>query len=370
MRLGIDLQSAVDDLRGMGRVVRSLLAQFLQDYPQHEYFLFAKNESQIPAVENLISAWASPKTVLHILALPELRSTMLDACWYPWNRLDLKPKTGRAFVTIHDMARFAFPYKEWLRWWDQRKDEKQYHQAARLADRILTISQFSASEIEKHLHVPAAQIAVIYNGIDTSLFSANPAAEADAVLPPPFQKPYLLFVGADSGAKNLPTLLEAFALLKRTYKKPISLICWGSGEACRQRHQNILQAGGIADSVLFPELQSDDTLLRQLYQQAELFVFPSIYEGFGLPPLEAMAAGAPVVCSRFASMPEVVGDAALYFDAKSPANMAETISSMLENEALRQEYSHRGSEHVRQFTWAKAAQQYMKIFEGSGVDSW
>ena len=365
LRLGIDLQSAVDDLRGMGRVVRSLLAQFVQNYPQHEYFLFAKNETQITAINNLISPWVSPTTIRHILALPELRSTMLDVCWYPWSRLDVNPKSGQTFVTIHDMARFAFPYKELLRWWDQRKDEKQYHQAARRADRVLTISHFSASEIEKFLHVPATQISVIYNGIDTSLF----AAKSDAILPSPFQKPYLLFVGADSGAKNLPTLLQAFALLKRTYTAPLSLICWGSGEACRQRHKDILHSGGIGDSVLFPELQSDDTLLRQIYQQAELFVFPSIYEGFGLPPLEAMAAGVPVACSRFASMPEVVGDTALYFDAQSPANMAETILYLLENETVRQEYIRRGNEHVRQYSWANAARQHMKIFEGSGVDS-
>ena len=368
MRLGIDLQSAVDDLRGMGRVVRSLLAEFLQDYPQHEYFLFAKNELQIQSIRQLVQTWASPVTTLHFSTLSNLSSIELDACWYPWNRVDVLPKSGRKVVTICDMARFAFPYTELLRWWDQRKDEKRYHMAARRADQVITISHFSATEIEKYLSIPAAQIPVVILGVDDVSFSVKTHTQ-EVALPPPFQKPYLLFVGADSGAKNLPTLLQAFALLKRTYTAPISLICWGSGEACRQRHNDILQAGGIGDSVLFPELQSDDTLLRQIYQQAKLFVFPSIYEGFGLPPLEAMAAGVPVACSRFASMPEVVGDAALYFDAQSPANIAETIEYLLENETVRQDYIRRGNEHVRQFTWAKSARQHMKIFEGSGIDS-
>ena len=363
MRLGIDLQSAVDDLRGMGRVVRTLLVQFLTNYPHHEYFLFAKNAAQIPALTDLISPWLSPQTKRQILPLPAVRSTMLDVCWYPWSRADVKPKSGKIIVTIHDMARFAFPYKELLRWWDQRKDEKQYRQAALRADRVLTISRFSATEIEKYLHVPAEQISVIYNGVDTALFSADQSENWRGILPPSFQTPYLLFVGADSGAKNLATLLESFVLLKRTYTEPLSLICWGSGEACRLRHKRILQAGGISADVFFPELQQNDALLRQLYRQAKLFVFPSIYEGFGLPPLEAMAAGTPVVCSRFASIPEVAGNAALYFDATSSVNMAETILHLLKDTELRQEYVRRGLQHVRQFSWPNAAKQYMKIFE-------
>lgn len=367
MRLGIDLQSAVDDLRGMGRVVRTLLSQFLKNYPQHEYFLFAKNAMQIQSLRSMTQDWAQTSTTLHFEVLSDLRSATLDTCWYPWNRVDVAPQSGRKIVTICDMARFAFPYTEILRFWDQRKDEKRYRQAAERADQVITISTFSATEIEKYLKIPVSTIPVVSLGVDSASFSNE--IQQDANLPPSFATPYLLFVGADSGAKNLPTLLEAFALLKRTYTAPLSLVCWGSGDACRKRHQDILRTGGIAEAVSFPELQQDDALLRRLYRHAELFVFPSIYEGFGLPPLEAMAAGTPVACSRFASMPEVIGDAAIYFDAQSPASMAETMRYMLENEAVRKEYTLRGHQRVKLFTWENSAKQHMNLFEGSGFNS-
>ena len=364
MRLGIDLQSAVDDLRGMGRVVRTLLGCFLAEYPQHEYYLFAKNAAQVDRIRQLIRPLSGAGEVVHAAALPELAATELDVCWYPWSRIDVTPKVGRKIVTIHDMARFAYPYRGFLRQWDQRKDEKRYRQAAELADQVITISHFSAREIEKYLHLPAKQILVTPLGVDAEAFA--PTHSDETVLPKEYETPFLLFVGGDSEAKNLPTLLQAFALIKNQHKSSLSLVCWGSGEACRKRHQTFLKEHGIEADVFFPELQADDTLLRQLYRKAEVFVFPSIYEGFGLPPLEAMAAGTPVACSKFASLPEVVGDAAIFFDAKSAEHMAQVILHLLTDATVSRTLITRGYQRVKEFTWTGSAGIHMKIFEGSG----
>ena len=147
---------------------------------------------------------------------------------------------------------------------------------------------------------------------------------------------------------------------------PCRLICWGAGEAGRKHHRELLEEGGIAEDVFFPEMQRDDLLLRQLYRKAEVFVFPSIYEGFGLPPLEAMAAGTPVACSRSASLPEVAGEAAIYFDATSPKHIAETVLHVLSDTAVARALVDRGHQRVREFSWSKSAAGHMKIFEGSG----
>ena len=364
MRLGIDLQSAVDDLRGMGRVVRTLLACFLQDYPQHEYFLFAKNLSQLENLSLLMHHMSPAAASFRLMTLSELSDTALDVCWYPWSRIDDLPKSGRKIVTIHDMARFAFPYQSLLRKWDQYKDENRYRRAARLADQVITISHFSAGEIEKYLNLPAKETFVVPLGVDAAAFAAPHGDES--VLPLEYSNPFLLFVGGDSEAKNLLTLLEAFSRLKRLYASPLSLICWGSGEACRKRHLKMLAENQIEGDVFFPELQRDDALLRQLYRKAEAFVFPSLYEGFGLPPLEAMAAGTPVACSRFASLPEVAGDAALYFDARSPEHMAQVLLHLLTDATVSRTLIERGRQRVKEFTWKRSAEMHKKLFEGSG----
>ena len=151
LRLGMDLQSAIDDLRGMGRVVRTLLACFLNDYPQHEYVLFAKNSAQLEPLRQLVRLLAPAALEPQFAALSELDGIDLGVCWYPWNRIDIAPRSGRKIVTICDMARFAFPYPGILRAWDQRKDENRYRRAASLSDQVITISHFSAAEIEKYL---------------------------------------------------------------------------------------------------------------------------------------------------------------------------------------------------------------------------
>ena len=364
LRLGIDLQSAVDDFRGMGRVVRSLLTCFLRDYQQHEYVLFAKNPSQIEPLKFMALSIAPDFQGFRLSTLADLPGSELDVCWYPWSRIDLAPKSGRKVVTIHDMARFAFPHTGFFSRWDQRRDEQRYHQAVRLADQVITISAFSAAEIEKYLKLPADRIPVIMYGVDEAAFA--PVAGEPSVLPPEYADPFLLFVGADDEAKNLPALLKAFEIIKRKYRSPLSLICLGAGEAGRKRHQKLLEDCDIEDAVFFSEMQLDDMLLRQLYGKAEMLVFPSIYEGFGLPPLEAMAAGTPVVCSRSAALPEVVGDAAIFFDAASPAHIAETVLHLLTDKAVYRALVARGHQRVREFSWSKSAAGHMKIFEGSG----
>ena len=356
MRLAVDLSFFVADQRGMGRVVRCLLRELLAATTD-EWLFFVRKAEDIPLVE----AWlrqVNPALQARVKLAGDLPKQSVDICWYPWNRVDVQPRSGRRVVTIHDVNPFVFPYRSLSRWWDQRKDENRFRQAARLADRIVTISEFSRQEIIRYLSVKESKITVIPNGVDES-WAMSPAL-ADKK-PEPLG-PRLLYVGSADERKNLPRLMEAMVILHRQFSCPATLTCCGPGEAAVRKFEPVLQAGGIADSVSFTGFVPDEQL-RSLYATADLFVFPSLYEGFGLPILEAMAAGLPVVSSRSASLPEVGGEAAVYCDAINPAELAATIRDAWQDSSLHERLRQDGRIRAARFTWARSARELQKLFE-------
>ncbi len=355
MRLAVDLSFFVADQRGMGRVVRCLLRELLADTTD-EWLFFVRKPADIPQVENWLRQ-VNPTLPAQTILAGDLPTQAVDACWYPWNRVDVQPRTGRRVVTINDVRPFVFPYRSLLRWWDQRKDENRFRQAARAADRIVTISEFSRQEIVRYLGVDARQIRVMPLGVDGSWFlpaTAERAAESAG--------PRLLYVGSDDERKNLRRLMEALLILHRRLDCPATLTCGGLGDAAAAKYGPILKEGGIADSVTFTGFVSDEQL-RTLYATADLFVFPSLYEGFGLPLLEAMAAGLPVVSSRSASLPEVGGEAAVYCDATDPAELAAAICNTWREPGLRERLRQAGRERAGQYTWTRAAQAWREILK-------
>ena len=354
MRLAVDLSFFVADQRGMGRVVRCLLRELLAATADEWLFFVRKPEDTSP-VEKWLREVNPALTAKTILAR-DLPRQVVDVCWYPWNRLDTRPKSGCCIVTINDVNPFVYPYRSLWRWWDQRKDENRFRQAARLADRIVTISEFSRQEIKRYLGVDAKKIQAMPLGVDSNWFSPVAAEKTGGTT-----APRLLYVGSDDERKNLRRLLEAMGLLHRQLDCPATLTCCGLGDAAAAKYVPILRDAGIADFVTFTGFLPDEEL-RKLYTEADLFVFPSLYEGFGLPILEAMAAGLPVVSSRSAALPEVGGEAAVYCDATDPAELAAAIRATWCNPTLRERLRQDGRERAVQFTWGKAAQALRDLF--------
>ena len=353
MRLAVDLSFFVADQRGMGRVVRCLLRELLADTTD-EWFFFVRKPADIPQVESWIRE-INPTLTAKILLAGELSKLAVDVCWYPWNRVDAKPKSGRCVVTINDVNPFVFPYQSIWRWWDQRKDETRFRQAAAAADQIVTISEFSRREIIRYLGVEAQKIDVMPLGVDADRFSPAAAERVE-----PTAAPRLLYVGSDDTRKNLRRLMEAMVILHRQLACPATLTCCGLGDAAAAKYAPILQDAAIADFVTFTGFLPDEEL-RKLYNAADLFVFPSLYEGFGLPILEAMAAGLPVVSSRSASLPEVGGEAAVYCDAANPAELATAIHETWCNPILRKQLMRDGRARAARFTWTRTAQTWRGI---------
>jgi glycosyltransferase involved in cell wall biosynthesis len=260
-------------------------------------------------------------------------------------------------VTVHDLAFIRFPQTF------RRINRLYLNLATRLsvqrASAVLAVSEHTKRELVEILGVPAHKVTVTYDAADAQF--APPTTEQLAAFRARHGLPsrYILFVGTLEPRKNLPALLEAYAQLARHDPTPL-LIGGGKGWLYEPIFAR-LDALGLRDKVRFCGFLDQDEL-PLWYGGATVFVYPSAYEGFGMPPLEAMACGAPVVASNSSSLPEVLGDAALLVDPHDTAGLAEALGRVLHDEALRAAMRARGLKQAQRFSWLDTAQRTLEVY--------
>jgi glycosyltransferase involved in cell wall biosynthesis len=229
------------------------------------------------------------------------------------------------------------------------------------ADLVLTVSESTSRDIQAYYHINPARIRVIGNAVDTTFQRERDPARLAVVrerygLP----KRFILTVGAGRPHKNVETLVEAFARLDPALAPALVI----GGEHDPRFPDNVsarIHAHGIASRIIRPgKIQEAD--LPTVYSLADVFVFPSLIEGFGLPPLEAMACGTPVLASTTSAVSEAVGDAALAFDPLDPEQLTTALSRVLSDAALRTTLSQRGVERIRAFTWERVARETLQAY--------
>ena len=233
---------------------------------------------------------------------------------------------------------------------------------ARKADHIVTVSHHSKSEIMQALGIPGSKITVIPCGVSAEFCPQSPAAESRhtaEILG--IQTPFLLYVGNLKPHKNVVTLLRAFAQLRKHNKLRHSLLIVGDDPRRKQSVVDECLRLGIRECTTFLPYVSQP-LLPRVYAAADLLVMPSTVEGFGLPVLEAMACGTPVVASSTASLPEVAGDAAIYFDPASPEELALQIERVVDSPELQASLRNKGMQRAKQFTWRQSARQHIELY--------
>jgi glycosyltransferase involved in cell wall biosynthesis len=222
------------------------------------------------------------------------------------------------------------------------------------ANRIIAISENTKKDIISLLHVPASKIDVI--PLATTL-AASMMKKSDRPVP----ETYVLYVGKRNTYKNFSFLLEAMDIVLRTYPA-CSLLCAGGGKFTALEQAEIERLR-LTNKIL--QMDVDDSALAYLYAHARAFIFPSLYEGFGIPTLEAFACGCPVLLSNRSSLPEVGGDAAGYFDPENVSSLAEKILEVLEDPSLANTMRERGMNRVKFFSWEQTARKtldtYMKV---------
>jgi glycosyltransferase involved in cell wall biosynthesis len=263
-------------------------------------------------------------------------------------------------VTIYDLSFVLFPQRlqSWrrlyLRWGSTL--------SARRATRVVAISASTKRDIVNLLGVPRQKVDVVPCGVDDDFRPVDEPGLLDQLrtkhgLPPRM----LLFVGTIEPRKNLTMLLKSYALLRERMPAPPLVI----GGAPGWRYGEVLSLAeelDLLDQVLFPGYIAREEL-PLWYNAAELFIYPSLYEGFGLPPLEAMACGTPVVVSDTSSLPEVVSDAGVLVDPTSAEEIAQAMERVLTDGALRESLSARGLDRARTFTWQRAARETVGVYE-------
>jgi len=262
-------------------------------------------------------------------------------------------------LTVYDTISFSNWYKSISRY----RVQKLLSLSSKRADRIIAGSENSKKDIIAILGIPEEKIKVIYIGVDKEYKVINDPSKLNVVRAKHnISKKFILHVGSMSPRKNIPRLIEAYSKLPLELLKEYELVLvggksWRSGEIVAKIEQL-----GLRNGVIFTDFVEEDDL-PLLMNAASLLAFPSLYEGFGIPPLEAMACGVPVVASNVSSIPEVVGDAALLFDPYNVEEMTALICEVLTDEELRDDLVRRGFERVKGFSWGKAAQETLAVYD-------
>jgi glycosyltransferase involved in cell wall biosynthesis len=269
---------------------------------------------------------------------------------------------GQLLVSILDVIHITDPaYRNNLT--VQLYARPMLHLAARKACHIVTISEFSKTQIIEHLGVSPEKITAIHCGVNGQFRCPDPADAAQAVGHRlGIQRPYLLYVGNLKPHKNVPTLLRAFSMLRSRISLPHRLVILGDDRNGSKAVLEECERLKIIDATTFiPRVPG--RILPKLYAAADLLIMPSRVEGFGLPVLESMASGTPVICSRAASLPEVGGDAALYFDPRDPGELADLMDAVLHSPETQKQMRQRGLARARQLTWRQSVHGHLKVYE-------
>ena len=263
------------------------------------------------------------------------------------------PKKSKRVITVHDMILEIFPDM-----FPQGKSViRPKKKAIQRSDHIICVSKATRDDLVRYYSVPSNKISVIYHGLDT--FAATPTTLNNE----PFiqnQKPYLLYVGSRRGYKNFFNFLCAFAgstWLKDNFK----IIVFGGGKLDKNESHILNQLGLSRTHVI--QVSGSDAKLRLCYQNAEAFIYPSIYEGFGLPIIEAMHYNCPVICSNTSSIPEVAGSAAEYFDPHDILSIKLSIEKVLNSNDRRIQLKNLGAEQSATFSWEKCAEKTFSVYQ-------
>jgi glycosyltransferase involved in cell wall biosynthesis len=261
-------------------------------------------------------------------------------------------------ITIHDLSSLLYPS---INIGGMCAHKLLGAKTIKNVDKVITISECTKRDVMKYLKAPEEKVKVIYNGKDEGFKPVN-QKEVDK-----FKQKYnldfsfILYVGVLQPRKNIPTLIKAYYKLKKEGIKHKLVIAGGKGWQYKKIFETVEKLNLQKDVIFIGHIPDDD--IPKLYNAADLFAFPSIYEGFGLPPLEAMACETPVVTSNSSSLPEVVGDAGIMVNPYDVDGLSKAMYEVLTNEGLRADMVKKGLERAKMFSWEKCAKEVLEVYE-------
>lgn len=368
MNIGIDARFYGPQEKGLGRYTQKLI-EHLQRIDQHNHYVVLLQPDRIanfPLPNDRWTAVPAPfrwYTLEEQLKMPGLiKQIGVDFMHFPHFNVPMFYR-GPYVVTIHDLIITKHPKRRAstlgvLTYWLKYLAYKVVVDfAVKRAKKIITVSGFSRKELLEYYHLPSDRVVVTYE-------AADPPEDQNAthnLAHYGITTPYLLYVGNAHPHKNLERLAEAFATFRKEHAE-YSLVLVGGHDYFYQRLMNDLRQRQLDTNVVFPGFVPDEDL-GLLFQDARAYVFPSMAEGFGLPPLEAMWRKTPVISSNATCLPEVLGDAAEYFDPACPREMVAAMNKIVIDEPLRATLVAKGLERVQRFSWDQMAKETLQIYQ-------
>ena len=302
---------------------------------------------RVPQVRKTFRLVSALSKHLSRLAITGFRPDIIHETYYSPEAY--APDGARRIITVYDMVSERFPVEFGG---SEFSDIKKT--AVSRADHVLCISECTRRDLIEIFGVAADRTSMVYLGYDDLVPLADAGTRSQNVA-----RPYLLYVGSRGGYKNFAALVQAFAT-SFYLRRGFSLICFGGG-AFIPDELALFQRMQLSEPHV-RQISGDDEMLASLYTNAAVFVYPSLYEGFGIPPLEAMSLGCPVICSNTSSIPEVVGDAGEYFDPNDIESMQVAIEAVLQSTSRRKELVAKGHARRSLFSWQRCASETLSAY--------
>lgn len=380
MNILVDIRPLLDErYSGVAEYTLELLKALLQIDTENQYFLFYNSfhnleyrlpvfpQSNVKVIKTRLPNKLLNYPLLRILQRPyldRLADTKIDLFFMPHLNFAAWSRQTKMILTVHDLSFVYYPKFFSLRknMWHRLLAVKSL---IRRAYHIVSLSENTKQDIVSYGQVLQEKVSVIYSGISSTFSKLLNDDSRLQTIKEKYQLPdrFLLFLGTVEPRKNLPTLFEAFSMIKQQpgYEDLELVVAGGTGWKAQPIYRQA-EASPYRSSIKFLDYIPAEEKVY-LYNLATIFVYPSFYEGFGFPPLEAMACGTPTIVSAASSLPEVVENAALMIDPYNARSIFTALHQLLEDRALYDHFSQAGQVQAAKFSWAKVAEQYLQLFK-------
>jgi glycosyltransferase involved in cell wall biosynthesis len=360
MTIGIDARMYGPKQTGIGMYIRYLITNLYERYPQHHYVLFVSPEGeadirrQFPSASVVVSSCRWYTLCEQTIFLMKLWKEKVDVMHFPHFNVPILYR--RPFVvTIHDIIPLLYPGSKIGKSWIRRKCFYWVFQSALSHARaIIAVSENTKKDVCERFSVSPEKIRVVYEGVP------HIADNTKARSVRPTGAPYILYTGVLREHKNVSGLVRAFIELVRG-GRDLRLVVVGPVDRAYGEPRRLWEEAGLSGRVTVKELLTDEEL-GAVFAGAAVVAVPSFYEGFGFVGLEAMSYGVPVVASRVASLPEILGDAALYFDPHNTGEIAAAISAVLDDPSVAGDLIAKGRKRIERFSWQRMIDETINIY--------
>lgn len=361
MRIGFDAKRYFHNYTGLGNYSRTLIQNLAHYYPDHEYYLYTQAGS-----DEMIAGAQKEYPSCYVQLPPKQYGKIRGSLWRTFlmpdqlnqDNLDIyhglsheipykihEKADYQIVVTIHDLIFMRHP--EFYRWGERQVYTKKYGYACEHADKIIAVSEQTKNDIVEYFHIPAEKVETIYQSCDDIFYQETTLAEREQIKQK-YQLPenYILYVGSFNERKNITSLVHAVDRLGKTLDVPLVLL--GGGRKYKQEVEKLIAELGLQKKVMIVSgIPNED--LPGIYQAASLFVYPSIYEGFGIPIIEALISGIPVVTSKGGCFPEAGGPNTVYVDPLDIEELSDAMERVLTDQEKVSEMVSAGKEYVSRF---------------------